>query len=261
MRKFYFLLLTILFAATISNAQIGVTVTNPTNTTPNLSASYTSLALALTDLNNVTAMSGPVTLTLAAGASETAPTTGLTIGSATLNAVLSAANSVTIVKAAGGATVLNAGVGTSTPGSAAPDGILKLTGADYITIDGLTFTDANAANPATMEFGIGLFKVGVTDGCNNNTIQNCIFNMQRVNNASGTAPMVDGAVGILVVNSTSTAATTALIPTAASGSNSNNRFYTNTINGGNIGIAIIGYAAPSPFTLADTGNDIGGASA
>ncbi|HEY6063939.1 MAG TPA: hypothetical protein VIV35_10045 [Chitinophagaceae bacterium] len=75
-------------------------------------------------------MSGPVTLTLAAGTSETAPPTGLTIGSATLNPALSASNTVTIIKAAGPATVLNAGVGTSTPGSAAPDGILKLTGAD-----------------------------------------------------------------------------------------------------------------------------------
>jgi hypothetical protein len=51
-----------LFASS-SFAQIPVTVTNPTNTTPNLAASYASLAAALTDLNNVTAMTGPVTLT------------------------------------------------------------------------------------------------------------------------------------------------------------------------------------------------------
>src|SRR6185436_19882264 len=121
------------------------------NTTPNLAASYTSLANALTALNGVTAMTGPVTLTLTAGTSETAPPTGLTVGSATLNPVLSATNTVAIVKAAGAATVLNASVGTATPGSAAPDGMLKLTGADYITIDGLTLTDGNAANPATME--------------------------------------------------------------------------------------------------------------
>jgi len=242
-----------------ARADIGVTVTNYNTTTPPLASSYTSLALALADLNLVTAMTQPITFTLAAGTSETAPPTGLTIGSASLNAVLSATNTVTIV-IAGGTVTLNAGIGTATPASPAPDGILKIAGADYITIDGLTFTDGNAANPATMEFGLALFKLSVTNGAQNNTIQNCIFNMQRINNANTTAPMVEGSVGILVINSIPTAATTPLVPTAASGSNSNNKFYTNTTNGGNYGIVLSGYAAPTPFTLGDTGNDIGGTS-
>ncbi len=260
-----------LFVREIATAQIAVTVTNPTNTTPNLLANYTTLALALNDLNAVTAMSGPVTLTCTAGTSETAPSTGLTIGSSSLNAVLSATNTVTIVKA-GGTVTLNAGVGTATPTSAAPDGILKLSGADYITIDGLTFTDGNAANPATMEFGVALFKRVAGDGCNNNTIQNCTFNMQRINNASSTAPMVEGSVGILIINSTSAAATTVLTPTnggtlATNGTNSGNKFYANTINSGNYGIAFNGYAAisgvgPTPTAttfLGDLSNDVGGA--
>ncbi|MBS1513813.1 MAG: T9SS type A sorting domain-containing protein [Bacteroidetes bacterium] len=255
---FTFILAFALFGGKVFS-QIAVTVTNPGNTTPNLSASYISLANALTDLNNVTAMTGPVTLTLTAGGSETAPPTGLTIGSATLNPVLSATNTVTII-VTGGTATLNAGIGTATPGSAAPDGILKIVGADYITIDGMTFTDGNASNPATMEFGVALFKQDLSDGAQNNTIKNCTFNMQRINNAAGTSPMVDGAVGILCINSTPTAATTALVPTTAAGSNSNNKFYTNTINSGNISIAIIGYAAATPFTAADFGNDVGGAS-
>ncbi|HYV92924.1 MAG TPA: MopE-related protein, partial [Chitinophagales bacterium] len=255
-------------------AQIPVSVTGNTNTTPNLAASYTSLSLALTDLNAVTAMSGPVTLTCTGGNSETAPATGLTIGSASLDAVLSSTNTVTINKS-GGAVTINAGVGTATAGSAAPDGILKLTGADYITIDGLTFTDGNSASSTVaMEFGVGMFKLSASNGCNNNTIQNCTFNMQRVNNSSGTTPMLDGAVGIEVVNSTSAAATTSLTPTnggtlATNGTNSNNKFYGNTINGGNIGIGFGGYAAssgvgpaPDPNTfLGDLGNDVGGTSA
>ena len=240
-------------------AQIAVTVTNPTNTTPNLAGSYVTFADALTALNGVTAMTGPVTLTLTAGGSETAPATGLVIGSASLNAVLSATNTVTIDKS-GGTVTLNAGVGTVSPTSASPDGILKLAGADWITIDGLTLTDGNTTNPATMESGIAFYKLSVTDGCNNNTIQNCTINMQRVNNVTGTAPHVEGAVGIALYNSTLTAATTALTVTAASGTNSNNRFYTNTINSGNYGIVLVGFAAATPFTLGDTGNDIGGAS-
>ena len=258
-----FLFLLVIFASmAVQNlyASIGVTVTGNTNTTPNLAASYTTLALALTDLNAVTAMTGPVILTLAAGTSETAPAKGLTIGSTSLNAVLSAAHTVTIVKA-GGTVTLNAGTGTATPTSASPDGILKIVGADYITIDGLTFTDGNTTNPATMEFGVGLFKLNLLDGASNNTIQHCIFNMKRINNASATAPMVEGSVGILVINASPSAAVTALTPTTAAGANSYNKFYANTLNDGNYGIVLSGYAATTPFTAGDTGNDIGGNSA
>jgi hypothetical protein len=265
--KFIFLVFMVLFSVLGVQAQISVTVDNPTNTTPNLAASYGTLASALTDLNAVSAMTGPVTLTLTG--SETAPPTGFTIGSATLNPVLSATNTVTLL--ASGAVTINAGVGTATPASAAPDGILKLLGADYVTLNGITFTDANAANPATMEYGVGLFKRAAGDGCNNNTIVNCIFNMQRINNASSTAPMVEGSVGILIINATPSAATTSLTPTnggtlATNGTNSGNKFYTNTINNGNYGIVFSGFAAtagvgPAPVAttfLGDLGNDVGG---
>lgn len=253
------------------NGQISVNVTGNTNTTPNLATSYTSLSAVLADLNAVTAMSGAVVLTCTGGTSETAPATGFTLGSPSLNPVLSATNSITI-NTDGGVVTLNAGVGTATPGSAAPDGIFKLIGADYVTINGLTFTDGNAANPATMEFGLAFFKFGAGDGCNNNLVRNCIFNMQRVNNASGSGPMFEGSVGILVINSTATAATTTLTPTnggtlATNGTNSGNRFWRNTINGGNYGIGISGFAAstgvgPTPVAttfLGDLGNDIGSA--
>jgi hypothetical protein len=251
----FFVVLSCLFV-TNASAQIGVTVTNNTNTTPNLAGSYTSFAAALTDLNAVTAMSGPITLTLSAGA-ETTPPTGLVLGSATLSPVLTATNAITIV-GSGVSTVLNAGVGTATPASAIPDGILKLNGADYVTIDGLTFTDGNTTNPATMEVGIGMFKLSVTDGCQNNTIQNCIFNMQRINGVTGSGPMVEGSVGIAVLNSTITTSTTALTITAVTGASSNNKFYANTINGGNYGIVLRGFVATTPFAFADTNNDIGG---
>ncbi|MFY7884180.1 MAG: hypothetical protein ACOVOV_04975, partial [Dolichospermum sp.] len=270
--KSYLILGMILLNVSVSYAQIPVTVSGTAVTTPPLAGSYPSLADALTNLNAISAYSTPGTIvfTCAAGSSETAPPTGLVIGSATLNPLLSATNTVTIIKASGTVTV-NAGVGTATPTSAAPDGIISIRGADYITIDGLTLTDGNAANPATMEFGIGLFKAGAGDGCNNNTIQNCTINMQRINNAAATSPMIEGAVGILVINSTATAATTALTPTnggtlGTNGTNSGNRFYTNSINSGNYGIGISGFAAtvgvgPTPNAttfLGDLGNDIGG---
>lgn len=267
------LLLISLFLAfsIIAFGQLTVTVTNPGNTTPNLAASYSSFASALTDLNAVSAMTGPVILTLSTG-SETAPIKGFVIGSATLNPVLSATNTVTI-NTSGGTVTINAGIGTATPSTASPDGMLYLNGADYVTIDGLTFTDGNTTNPATMEFGIALFKRAAGDGCNYNTIKNCTFNMQRVNNAAGSGPMPDGSSAILVPNSTAAAATTALTPTnggtlATNGTNSNNMFYSNQISNGNNGIVLMGFAAtagvgPSPTSttfLGDLGNDIGGTS-
>jgi hypothetical protein len=271
-KGFLLMIVFALFANMSVQGQITVTVTNPSNTTPNLAASYTTLASALTDLNAVTAMSGPVVLTLGSGTSETAPIKGFVIGSSTLNPLLSASNTLTINKSGANAVTINAGVGTSNGPSASPDGMLYLNGADYVTIDGLTFTDNNSADATVaMEFGVAMFKRSAGDGCNNNTIQNCTFNMQRINNASGTAPMVDGSVGILVINSTAAAAVTVLTPTnggtlATNGTNSNNKFYGNIINGGNIGIALSGFAATtgvgstpiSTSFLGDLNNDIGG---
>ncbi len=256
-------------------AGIPVTVSGTAVTSPALAGSYTSLFDAFAALNAVTSYTTPGTIifTCAAGGSETAPPTGLIIGSATLNPLLTATNTVTVIKASGTVTV-NAGLGTATPGSAAPDGMISIRGADFVTIDGLTLTDGNVTNPASMEFGIGLFKLGAGDGAHDNTIQNCTINMQRVNNATGTSPMLDGAVGIEVVNSTAIAATTSLTPTnggtsSTNGTNSGNKFYTNTINSGNIGIGFGGFAAvsgvgPVPVAttfLGDLNNDVGGAAA
>jgi len=254
------LLIFVLFVQS-SKADIPVTVTNPFNTTPNLAAGYSSLALALSDLNLVSAMTGQVTQTLAGGNSESAPVTGFTIESASLNAVLNSVNTVTI-NTSGGTVTLNAGSGgTGTPGTAVQDGILILAGADWITIDGLTLVDGNTSNPETMEFGIGLFKAGVSDGCQKNTIKNCSVTLNRINNATDTVPATDGSRGINMVNSTATAQTSVLNVTSSGGSNSYNKFYPNTVQNCNIGIALICFEAVSPFTLADSGNDIGGSSA
>ena len=238
------------FVSATSFGQIVVTVTNPGNATPAFAASYPNFTAAVTALNAVTAMSGPVTFTLAAGTSEAAPIKGFNISTSTAG-VLSAVNTLTIVKASGAATVINAGVGTAAGPAASSDGMLYLSGSDYVTIDGLTFTDANSASATVaMEFGIAFFKRAAGDGCNNNTVRNCIFNMQRINNTSATAVMMDGAYAIEVLNSTAAAAITSLTPTnggtlASNGTNSNNAFYSNTCNGGNGGIGFGGFAASS----------------
>ncbi|WP_430406264.1 T9SS type A sorting domain-containing protein [Fluviicola sp.] len=229
--------------------QVSGTKTIPTD--------YATIAAFITDINTNGIGSGGVTLNVPSGYTETAPAGGFTI-----TATGTVANPIIIQKSGAGANpVLTAFTGgTGTPGTAVQDGILSLVGSDYVTIDGIDLTEnaSNTSNPATMEYGLGLFKASATDGCQNNLIRNCTITLSTVNNASGTSPAFDGSRGINVVNSLITTQTTAVTVTSAAGSNSNNQFYTNIIRNTNIGIALSGFAAASPFTLGDTGNDVGG---
>jgi hypothetical protein len=203
---------------------------------------YATLAAAITDLNAQGVGAGGVTFTLAPGYAETASNLLLT-------ATGTAANPIVFQKGAGIGTnpTITAGAGTS----ASTDGIITLQGADYVTFDGLTLVDpASNANATTqMEWGFGLLKVGTptVDGCQSVTIRNCVVTLRK-----GT-----GAVGGIYVANHTPAATTSLVPTAAAGTNSNNKFYGNTISGVNSGIYVNGYAAPSPYTLYDQNNEIG----
>ncbi len=225
--------------------------------TYNVPSTFTSIAAAISSLN-ISGVSGPVAIQINAGYTETAPAGGYSLG---VIAGTSSVNTITFQKTGLGANpLISAYVGTATPSSATQDGVWWLVGSDYVTIDGIDITDPNTTNPATMEFGYGFYKASVIDGCQNNTIKNCVITLNRVNNAAGAGPAVDGSRGIDVMNATAASNTVALTITASTGANSNNKFYSNTIQNCNIGIAHIGFAASTPFTLADTGNDIGGSS-
>jgi hypothetical protein len=230
-------------------AQVSVTATGGTT-----SASYTTLATAL-DSINFGVHTGAVTVALSTG-SETAPATGLVINGSGVGAA--SYTSLSIAATTAGTYTINAGVGTATPASATPDGILELVGADNVTIDGLTLTDGNATNPGTMEYGIGLFKASATDGCQNNIIRNNVISLKTINNAAGTAPMMDGSVGILMINATNTAATTAFTITGAGGANANNSIQNNTVSFCNTAIGLSGFAATN-IANADVNNIVGGA--
>ncbi|MBK9643177.1 MAG: hypothetical protein IPO72_18330 [Saprospiraceae bacterium] len=225
----------------------------------NVNGPYATVAAAVSALNGAT-ISGPVMVSVTAGHSETVPAGGIE-----LTATGTAVNTITFFKSGMGANpLLTAYVnGAGTPGTAVQDGIFRLVGSDYVTIDGINLTEnpLNITNPSTMEYGFGLFKQSVSNGCQFNTIKNCVITLSYINNASGTLPAVEGSRGIDVLNSTPTATTTSLVPTLSSGTNSNNKFYTNTISNCNYGIVLSGYAASSPFNLGDTLNDVGGNSA
>ncbi len=217
-------------------------------------ADLLTIAAAVTEINSGPVPAGGRTYNVCAGHTETLTAAlGLTTTGTVADPIVFQKNG------AGANPLVTAYVGTATPTSATPDGMFRIQGGDYITIDGIDFTDPNAANPATMEYGIGLFKGSLSNGAQNNTVKNSTITVKTINNAAGTAPMIEGSVGILMINSTATAAVTALTPTAAAGTNSNNKFYTNTINGGNYGMGLIGFAGTTPFTTCDFNNDIGGA--
>lgn len=242
-------ILLVLFAGRM-NAQLSGVVTVP--------GTYASIAAAINDLNTL-GVSGAVTVNIAAGYTETAP-----VGGYTLNAITGASstNQVTFQKSGTGANPLISAYagGTATPTSAIQDVVWRFNGTDYVTINGIDITDPNAANPATMEYGYGFFKASAADGCQNNTIKNCVVTLNRINNAAGSGASLEGSKCIGLVNATGAANTTALTITSAAGSNSNNKFYSNTLQNCNVGITVTGFADVTPFAFADSGNDIGGSS-
>lgn len=221
----------------------------------NIPGDYATIGAAINDLN-IFGVTGAVTVNIAAGHTETA-----TVGGYALNSVIGASNSNQIIfrkNGVGANPLITAYTGTATPSSVQQDGVWSFLGTDFVTIDGVDIMDPNTTNPGTMEFGYGFFKANSVDGCQNNTIKNCVITLSRVNNDAGSGPARAGSRGIDVVNATSTAHTTGLTITSAAGTNSNNKFYSNTIQNCNMGISIIGFTAASPYTFADSGNDIGG---
>lgn len=237
-------LLSVLLFSAYSYAQIAVSVDNPTNTTPNLSASYTSLADAITALNGVTGMTGPVTLSLAANGTETAPAGGYILGSTSLNAVTSATNTITFIKSGVGANPL---ITAFTPGtSTTTDGIWKIQGADYITINGIDLQENAANTTATqqMEWGYALVKLNATapfDGCQYVNISNCSITLNNTNTATE---------GIHVYNHIATA-TTSLTITAVTDAHNNITIQNCTVKNAYSGIVFNGFAASTPYSLYD----------
>ena len=233
-------------SAMIGGYTIGVGPASCTN--------YVSFATAISDLNT-RGISGNVRFDIPAGYSETVPSPGLALGSTTLNPTIGAFSIIFSKSGAGANPILNAYVGTATPVSNTPDGIWSLRGVDNVSISNIDLFDGNTSGNALMEYGFGLFKLSVTDGAQNNTIRNCTITLKRANDVAGTAFIPDGSTGISVVNTYANAAATAVVPISANGANSNNKFYSNTIQNCNTGISLLGYSTAS---VGDTGNDIGG---
>lgn len=220
--------------------------------TYNVPGSFSSLAAAVASLNAV-GVNGPVTINISAGYTETVAVKGLS-----LTATGTSTNPITFQKTGTGANpILYAFAGgNATPSSNFQDGIFRLIGSDYITIDGIDFIDPYTSGNAMMEYGIGFFRVNSTNGCQYNTIKNCNISLSRNNNAYVSTPNLSGSKGIEVICSTYNNHLASISPTAFSGTHSYNKFYSNAISNCNTCIALIALQAIN----ADIGNDIGGTS-
>lgn len=227
------------------------------------SANFPTIKSAVDSLNAQGVGTGGVIFDVAAGHTETS------LVSIAMTATGTIANPIIFRKdplTSGANPLITAHVGTLLASSTTIiDVMWSFAGSDYVTIDGIDLQE-NALNttPTTqMEVGYGFYKASATDGANNNTLQNCVITLNRNNVtavASGPRANATGSVGIEVVNCLPSTVGTAVTVTAVSGASSNNKFYANTIQNVNFGILLSGFAAASPYTLADLNNDIGGTS-
>lgn len=210
---------------------------------------YKTLALAITDLN-AKGVSGAVTFELAAGHTEVAPAGGYVI-----TASGTAENPIVFRKSEGENPLFIASE-THQKGSAT-DAIIKLIGADYITIDGFTLQERNLDNIAEQdtafatntltEWGIALLTASLSNGAQHNTIQNCKIALN---------PNYRNTFGIYSnVRHAATNLTAPIEIATITGTNSANKIYANEITDVNRGIAFIG---SNVANLQDVGNDIGG---
>lgn len=234
-----FSILSLIFCAMVfmhgsSYAQLTGTKTIP--------GDYATITAAVTDLNTVGVGTGGVTFNVAAGYTETNVNVVLTCATNPPNAQ----NPVTFQKSGAGANpLLTAGVGVSTT----VDGIFKLNGVSYVTIDGINLQESAGNTDATtqMEWGYALVKQSGVLACQFTVIKNCIVTLNKSNANS---------CGIYIGNHTATS-TTGLTVTNFRGTTSYNKFYNNTVQNCFIGMQIQGFGAASPFDLYDQGNEVG----
>ena len=211
-----------------------------TSPSPDPTRTYATLTAAIAAYNQNT-LGGAVTFVLldAAYSAATGETFPLTINA---NADASAINTLTIKP--------NAGVTPTVSGSVATGAVLKLNGADYVTIDGsnngATSQNLTIANTAATGAGnavLWLAAATATDGANFNTVKNTTI---TGSSATGTPQFTVflGGVGAGVASPT----------TSTPAANSNNTLTNNIIIKGYYGLFVFGVSA----TVLDQNNTITG---
>ena len=253
--KKIFALLLLIVGANCCTAQLAGIYTIP--------GSFSTVASAVTSLNAV-GVSGNVVFNVAAGSIENAPVGGIILqyNGVPLANQSNAAQTVIFQRSGAGVNpIINAYTGTQ-PNTSLTflDGIVKIVGVDYVTFDGIDVSEiaGNTTSTTWMEMGYGLLRVSNTDGTQNCKIKNCTVTLNNGNNLSWAGGFV-GSIGIFSGPITNIS-TTLLNTTGASvaGANSNNVFYSNTIQNVCSGIILQGIAdAISPYSFYDQSNFAG----
>lgn len=230
------LLLALLVWSGITFAQLTGTKTIP--------GDYTSVAAAIAALNTQGVGAGGVTFNIAAGYTETlsSVTAGLintTTGSAT--------SPIVFQKSGAGANPL---ITAGTPGTGTMDNVFCVLGTDYITFDGINIQEnpANTTTTTQMERGYAVLKASATNGSQFVTIKNCNISLAQSHTAT---------YGIYSNNITNVS-TTQLSIASSDGTNSNNKFYSNTFSNIYNGIYLYGFAdGTAPYAFYDQNNEVG----
>lgn len=212
--------------------------------TKNIPGDYSTVIAAINDLNAQGVGAGGVTFQVAANYTETFSSIGA------INVSGSAANPIIFTKTGVGNNPL---ITAPTGGGGGTDGIIILEGADYVTFNQIDLQEnpLNVGSGAMMEWGYALLKRNSSapvDGCQNNTIQNCVVTLNKTHT---------GSIGINIANHTRFS-TSALTISDPSDANSFNKVYGNTIQNAYNGVSLLGYNAPAPYSLYDQNNEIGG---
>jgi hypothetical protein len=207
------------------------------------SGTYPTIKSAIDSLNLYGVGSGGVTFNVAAGYTEIFPT----LASGIITATGAPLNQIVFQKSGGGA---NPKITAATPGvSTTVDGIISISGGDFITFNGIDLQENASNTTATMqmEWGYGLLNATVTDGPQYNVIKNCAITLNKLDSAS---------TGIYLSCHT-TASTTLLTVTTFQGTGSYNKFYSNTISNVYFGIKVLGYQGTAPYPGYGIGNEVG----
>ncbi|MFA7381533.1 MAG: T9SS type A sorting domain-containing protein [Bacteroidia bacterium] len=206
---------------------------------------YKTLTEAVADVNH-RGISGAITLSLQ-DATYAGSLTGGELFPIVLGSVGTSTNTITIQPASGRSIITSTGWNSSggvyntaragTPFASTTEPILGLLGSDYVTIKNIDFQIEGTGN--LLDHGVGVRNFTATDGAQYNTIRDISVTLNRTNTAT---------YGIYQAVTPS--------PSAATGTNSYNKYYNFTIGNSYNGVYCVGLSTTTAANW-DLGNEIG----
>lgn len=217
---------------------------------------YPTLAAIIADLNAV-GVEGSVVINL--NADQAAPSGGYVLGSAILNSGTYGTSLARQLTINGKGHILTAPVGS---GSA--DGIFKIQGTDFVTINNLNLQENSANTTATsmMEWGYAVVKRNSNDGVQTLTIQQSRITLNNTNTTPASGVSNHGSSGIFIGNCSATSTAALAAPSQDSGQHAGIFIFQDTIENVTRGIygfgtaVVIDGTAFNDYGLTIQGNQI-----